>query len=448
MKNIFKKIGLIFKKPRSWKKYLIAGLFVIVFVLGAAAGYFYFKKSSFELSPQNNNKSPYIEFISEVYDKIKENYWQKNTDEQLGKLFKLAIEKLTNKPQNYEIENKTDFLKMSENIMKIVKPEKKKEFITQLAGLVLANLQPKGRSALYTIQDKKDLANRVRNINPENNLYQALGIEKNASEKDVEEAYQEKLNELSQDDSEEAKKELETVKYAYQVLSSDDQKENYDQAGTEPTVFAKKVRPKILHLYIKKISPTTFNEFVGIVNKFNGVEGLDSLILDLRANVGGSLDVISYILGPFIGENQYAYELFHQDDYTPYKTKTGWLPGLFQYKKVVILIDGDTQSSAEVIAATLKKYNVGVTVGTKTKGWGTIEAVVDIDQELEDEKYSMFLVHSLTLRDDNEPIQGNSVYPLISIGDPDWKNQLFTYFNYSELNEAVEEIWNKPPGQL
>lgn len=432
----------------QWKKYLLGLIIVLIFSLGVISSYFYFKKNSDQPTPAETNQNIYIEFLSEVYDKIKENYWQKTTDEQLGKLFKLAIEKLANKPQDDEIENKEDFLEMLEDVMKIVKPEKNKEFATQLASIVLANLQPKGRSALYTIQDKKELANRVKNINPETNLYQTLDIEKSASKEDIEKAYQDKLAELDQDDSEEAQKELEATKYAYQVLSNTNQKENYDQAGTEPTVFAKKIRPDILHLYIKKISPTTFNEFGKIVEQFNGAKGLNSLILDLRANIGGSLDVIQYILGPFIGENQYAYELFHQGEYTPYKTKTDWLPGLFQYKKVVILIDGDTQSSAEVIAATLKKYNVGVTIGTPTKGWGTIEAVVDIEQELEGEKYSMFLVHSLTLRDDNEPIQGNSVYPLISINDSDWKNQLFTYFNYNELINAVEEIWNKPPGQL
>ncbi len=446
MKNIFKKPKIRFEKFRNWKKYLIAGLFVVIFILGATAGYFYFKKTSLELSLSGTTKDTYIEFLSEVYDKIKNNYWQTTTDEQLGALFKLGIEKLTNKPQNDKIKDKADFLEMSENIMKIVKPDKKKEFVTQLANLVLTNLQPAGRSALYTVQDKENLANKVRNINPETDLYQTLGLGKDASEEEVDKAYQNKLAELSQNDSQEAQDKLEAVKYAYQILSSAGQKENYDQAGVEPTVFAKQVRPDILHLYIKKISPTTFNEFQSVVEQFNGIGELNSLILDLRANIGGSLDILPYFLGPFIGQNQYAYELFRQDEYAPYKTKADWLPGLFQYKKVVILIDEDTQSSAEVIAATLKKYNVGVTIGTRTKGWGTIETVLDINQKLENEKYSMFLVRSLTLREDNQPIEGNGVHPLITVSDPDWKNQLLSYFNYNELVNAVEEILNKPPG--
>ena len=436
---------------RNWKRYLWVLVLVVVFSLGIATSYFYFQKNQATLTSIKTEaeKDVYLKFLSEVYDKIKENYWESLTDEQLGNLFKLGIEKLTNKPQDDKIKDKTDFLEMSENIMKIVKPDKKKEFVTQLTNLVLTNLKPAGRSALYTVQDKENLANKVRNINPETDLYLTLGLGKDASEEEVDEAYQNKLAELSRDDSQEAQNKLELIKYAYQILSNTGQKENYDQAGIEPTVFAKLVRPNILHLYIKKMSPATLDELKKETEKNDNRDGLDTLILDLRANIGGSIDILPYLLGPFIGKNQYAFEFFHQEEYTPFKTKTGWLPSLIRYKKVVILIDDQTQSSAEVMAATLKKYNVGITVGTTTKGWGTIESVINIDQRIDpNEKYSIFLVHSLTLREDNQPIQGNGINPLISINDLDWEQQLSAYFDHNELIKAVKEVWNKAPGKF
>jgi len=436
---------------RNWKRYLWVLVLVVVFSLGIATSYFYFQKNQATLTSIKTEaeKDAYLKFLSEVYDKIKENYWESLTDEQLGNLFKLGIEKLTNKPQDDKIKDKTDFLEMSENIMKIVKPDKKKEFVTQLTNLVLTNLKPAGRSALYTVQDKENLANKVRNINPETDLYLTLGLGKDASEEEVDEAYQNKLAELSRDDSQEAQNKLELIKYAYQILSNTGQKENYDQAGIEPTVFAKLVRPNILHLYIKKMSPATLDELKKETEKNDNRDGLDTLILDLRANIGGSIDILPYLLGPFIGKNQYAFEFFHQEEYTPFKTKTGWLPSLIRYKKVVILIDDQTQSSAEVMAATLKKYNVGITVGTTTKGWGTIESVINIDQRIDpNEKYSIFLVHSLTLRENNQPIQGNGINPLISINDLDWEQQLSAYFDHNELIKAVKEVWNKSPGKF
>jgi len=426
-----------------WKKYLWILIIIAVFFLGTTAGYFYFQKNQANLTPKETEKNIYINFLSEVYDKIQKNYWEKLTDEQLGNLFRAGIEKLIGRPQEVEIKNKQDFYKMLNETIKIVKPDKKKEFATQLANLVLINLKPNGRSALYTVQDKKSLANRVLNINPETDLYKILGVEQGASREDINNAYESKVAETK------SKEEIEKLEYAHKVLSDTSQKQRYDQARIEPTVFAELVTPKILHVYIKKMSPTTLDELKEQTEKFVNIEGLNSIIIDLRKNVGGSIDLLPYLLGPFIGKDQYAYEFFHQGEYTPFKTKTGWLPSLIQYKKVVILIDNQAQSSAEVMAAVLKKYNVGVTVGTTTKGWGTIEAVYDIEQQLsEEEKYSMFLVHSLTLRDDNQPIQGRGVDPLISIKDSDWKNQLLVYFNDHELVKAVEEIWNKPPGQF
>ncbi|MCX6730205.1 MAG: S41 family peptidase, partial [Candidatus Portnoybacteria bacterium] len=99
--------------------------------------------------------------------------------------------------------------------------------------------------------------------------------------------------------------------------------------------------------------------------------------------------------------------------------------------------------SAEIMTATLKKYNVGIFVGEKTRGWGTIEKVFEIKNQIsDDEKYGMFLVHSLTLGDDNQPIESNGVKPLINITDKDWKQQLFNYFHSTDLNSAVEKIWN------
>ena len=110
---------------------------------------------------------------------------------------------------------------------------------------------------------------------------------------------------------------------------------------------------------------------------------------------------------------------------------------------MVILSDEKTQSSAEVITATLKKFNVGIVVGTKTKGWGTVERVFDLKTQIDpSEKYSVFLVHSITLRDDGQPIEGRGVDPTIDINDLKWRQQLLAYFRRNDLVEAVNEVLN------
>lgn len=371
------------------KRLIISGVlfFIIIIAGGITLGHSYSNKNE-QITPPQTKEDTYIAFLSEVYDKIQENYWEKAAEEDLNTIFKLGVENLTKSQLTLRENDKNGLMTMLIEVIKNIEEEKQKQFTVTLAHIVLQNLKPLGRSGLYTKKDEQNLQNRIQNVNPET-------------------------------------------------------------GQVEPTVFGKLVRPDILHLYIKKMSPTTFDELKRTADSFDSINGLDTLILDLRKNIGGSIDLLQYLLGPFIGLNQYAFEFFHQGEYTPFKTKIGWLPSLARYKKVVILIDDDVQSSGELMAATLKKYNVGVTIGTKTKGWGTIEKVFEIENQIDpNEKYSAFIVHSLALRDDGQPIETNGVQPLININDPDWKQQLFAYFNYNELIEAVEEIWNTPPDQL
>jgi len=114
-----------------------------------------------------------------------------------------------------------------------------------------------------------------------------------------------------------------------------------------------------------------------------------------------------------------------------------------KYKQIVVVIDQNTQSSAEMLAASLKKYHVGVLVGVPTKGWGSVERVFPLDNQISSKEiYSIFLVHSITLRDDNQPIEGRGVDPNINVKSPGWENDLFSYFRNSELTEAVKQILN------
>ncbi len=437
------------KLPERRAKKKIVILLVIVLLAGAAASFFYFKNGRLSLlgaiTAQRSAGDPYAEFLSEIYDKIKENYWDKISDEDLSNIYKLAAEKLTGKTLGLETNNKAGVKNLAAAIIKDMDAAGKIEFSAKLEDVVLANLKPFGRSRLYTTKQEQDLANAVQNVNPEKNLYALLGLEKGASQEEISGAYEKKTQELKNNQTPEGKKKLEETSYAYGVLNDASKKQNYDKAGIEPTVFSKLVRPGIFYIHITKISPTTLDEFQKTADSVSGKKGLSSLILDLRGNVGGAVDLMQYFLGPFIGPGQYAYDFFHQGDYTPFKTKTGWLESLVQYKRVVVLVDGGVQSSAEIMAATLKKYNVGILVGEPTKGWGTIEKVFDIEHQIDSsQKFSALIVHSVTLRDDGQPIEGRGVDPLINITDKDWQKQLLEHFNYPEFGRAVKEMWDNP----
>ena len=390
-----------------------------------------------ELSLKEN---VYLNFLEEVFDIIQKNYWKELSEKELANIFKEAIEKKIQKPL-LPINSKKELKEKIFELIKTKKEKEKKEFVVSLAESVLTVLEPIQRSKLYRKKDERKLGEMVYNINKEVNLYKVLEVKKTDPPQKIEEKYKEKIKKIAKLKGDQAKKELSQLKKAFLVLADPKKREIYDKYGIEPTVFSKKLSKNVLYLAITRISPTTFDEFKREADSWSEDKNLDSFILDLRGDIGGSFDILPYLLGPFIGMNQYAFEILEQGKHIPFKTKTGWLPSLVKYKRVIILIDEKTQSSAELMASVLKKYNVGILLGTRTKGWGTVEKVFKISTQIDlSEKYSIFLVRALTLREDGLPIEGRGVDPLISIRNPNWEKELDIYFRDKKFLETIKKV--------
>ena len=394
---------------------------------------------------EESEDDKYTAFFFEVYDLIMNHHWNQLSDEQLANITKLAVQKVSEQ----ELENtpltKNDLRTMLFNMMEGKSDDEKKEFITKVADIVLANLEPFGRSRLYTSQKQQALSNTVKNVDPNVDHYGALGVDKEATPEQVADAYTSKIQELNQQEqTPEVEKEKANVERAKEVLGDTGNKDVYDDSGANPTIDNRLISPRIAYIHITKFSPTTVEELDRVMQKYNSGEELDTLIIDLRGNIGGAIDGLPYFLGPFIGQNQYAYQFFKRGEKQDFITKTGWLPSLVRYKKVIVLIDEQVQSSGEVFASVLKKYNVGVLVGVPTKGWGTVEAVFKIGNQVdpENETYSALLVHSLTLREDSIPIEGKGVDPTINITDPNWQQELYKYYSNQEIVNAVASLVN------
>ncbi len=426
------------------KPYLLILGVLLIFVLGGIVGFAIRPKVSSELTKtESSSKNSYTAFVLEIWDLVKENYWDNISDETLANLFVSAADKLVLRPQNSKNKNRDGVEKMVEDILKDMEEEdKKREFVTRLVGSVLTSLQPYGRSRLFTQKEEKELSDNVQNISKVD-YYDALGVDKQASLDDIQENYKKKVAELKGkvSQSSESAEKLAQIDRAYNILKDEKARKLYDIAGVEPTMEYKFLKPDIFYIRLTKFSPTTVEELQRVSEKSDQNPQASVLILDLRGNIGGAFDGLPWFLGPFIGYDQYAYQLFHKDEKIDFKTKTGWLPGLVKFKKTIVLIDGNTQSTAEVFASVVRKYNAGVLVGTTTRGWGTIEKVFELKNQISsDEKYSVFLVHSLTLREDGQPIEGKGVDPMVNIASPNWEKELYSYFHYNELVEVVREL--------
>ena len=303
---------------------------LFIFILGGISGYLLTQKIPFK-NPLTKPENKYVSFVSEVYNTINDNYWNKIEEKTLVSLFVRNAETLTSQLQVNKIENKPQLDNLIEKLTNNYDTDNKRtEFVASLVDLVLASLDPAGRSRLYTEKERESLSNNVNNINPSSDLYQNLGLGKKASEDDINKAYQdlsEKYDPLI-NKSPEAKEKYEQVQKAFSVLSDIDSKDLYDTKGVEPTMEYKLLSPSVFYIHITKFSPTTIDELTRVTKKVEGKDNVDTLILDLTDNVGGAIDGLPFFLGPFIGYDNYAYQFFHRGEKEDYKTRSGWLDSM------------------------------------------------------------------------------------------------------------------------
>lgn len=389
-------------------------------------------------------KDVYADFAAEVYDTITQNYWEKITDQDLSNLFLLASQKVASTtPLTLASPNKTGVEKLVIVATNGKTADEKKDIVSNIADVVLANLKPFGRSRLYTQKEETILQNEVNNVDTSKNMYEILEVSKTATQAEIDKGYKTQKNKFAGQNTAKAKEQLALVERAYETLKTPVRRQIYDQTGSEPSVLYKKLSADTFYVKFVRFTPTLIPEFQAAAKTVdNEPQTLHTLILDLRDNIGGAIDQLPYLLGPFVGQGQYAFSFFHQGEYTPYQTATGFIPELVRYKRVIVLVNGQTQSSAEVMAGTLKKFNVGILVGSPTRGWGTIERVFPLKTVLDPKQsFSAFLVHTLTLADDNQPIEGRGVIPQINISNKNWQTELNAYYNDPGLAAEVKSLF-------
>jgi len=426
----------------KFRSNFIPWILIALIVIGAGVLVTLRIKQNKSASAAAQTKNTYLAFTDEVYDTIQKNYWDNISDQQLTKLYQDASDKLLGKHVNLPSPDKAGLEVMMIQAMNGLTIQQKDLYASLLSANVLNNLAPVGRSALYTQASQQALMYEINNINPTQNLYADLGVSNNATEEQVQQSYQKQAAALSKQNTPAAKEKLAKINNAYATLAKPQSKQLYDAQGIQATIVSKQLSPEIFYMHFIRFSPTTsIKEFTDTVNAAGGQS--DSLIFDLRGNIGGYLDLIPQMLGFFVGQNQVAYQFLQQDQYQSFMTSSDKLPGLSRFKNIVILIDGRDQSSTELLAGALQKFKVGILVGAKTYGWGTVENEQPFpiaDQFDFNQVYSVHLVTALTVVQGQQPIQDNGVLPDIDVGGKTWPAKLTAAIGDPQITQTVKTL--------
>ena len=97
------------------------------------------------------------------------------------------------------------------------------------------------------------------------------------------------------------------------------------------------------------------------------------VIVDLRGNPGGYLDVAANICKNFIPKGPIVYVKTNSDEQI-------YNSDLKEQKyKLAVLVDGGSASASEIVAGAVKDTKAGVIIGTKTYGKGTVQTFFKLD---------------------------------------------------------------------
>jgi len=138
---------------------------------------------------------------------------------------------------------------------------------------------------------------------------------------------------------------------------------------TIPSVEHRLLEPGIGYISVSQFTEQTPAEVENALSDL-GSKNLKGLILDLRNNPGGNLGSAVEVSDLFMDKGPIVYIDYRSGKDEVFESKPGKL-GL----PLVVLVNQDSASAAEIVAGAVKDAKVGTLVGTRTFGKGVVQSL-------------------------------------------------------------------------
>ena len=128
------------------------------------------------------------------------------------------------------------------------------------------------------------------------------------------------------------------------------------------------------YLYMETFSNTLATQVTSALEEMEK-NGMTSLIIDLRNNTGGYLTSASDVASIFLEKGKRIYSLEYQNEVNHYNDETR------EHKEynIAVLINENTASAAEILAAALKESYGATIVGETSFGKGKVQQTMQLD---------------------------------------------------------------------
>ncbi|HCW32524.1 MAG: carboxy-terminal-processing protease, carboxyl-terminal processing protease [Candidatus Peregrinibacteria bacterium GW2011_GWE2_39_6] len=186
----------------------------------------------------------------------------------------------------------------------------------------------------------------------------------------------------------------------------------------------------LAYVSIYQFNENTASEFDKVIQELL-LKPVQGLILDLRYNGGGYLDVSIDILSEFLEGKKVAVVTKHRhesDNEIFYTNESARLVNL----PLVVLVNEGSASASEIVAGAIQDYKRGIIMGTQTFGKGSVQTV-----EVLEDGSSLRLTIAKWHTPNDRSIDEVGITPdtIVKISDEDAANNIDT-----QLNSAVDYL--------
>ena len=199
-----------------------------------------------------------------------------------------------------------------------------------------------------------------------------------------------------------------------------------------PMVEHEMLDDKIGYITINQFAETTASQYETALEDLNN-QGMERLIVDVRDNPGGLLTSVCDVLDSMLPEELLVYTEDKNGKKIEYNAT-----GTDQFDKpMVVLVNGNSASAAEIFSGALQDYKVAKLVGTTTFGKGIVQQIFNLS-----DGSAVKMTISKYYTPSGRCIHGTGLEPDVEVDLPDeLKNQVsIDKSEDTQLQKAIETV--------
>jgi carboxyl-terminal processing protease len=133
-----------------------------------------------------------------------------------------------------------------------------------------------------------------------------------------------------------------------------------------------------VYLKLSNFSRSASDEIKKSIKELKEKKAVQSIILDLRGNPGGLLDIAVDICDKFLARDQLVVSTRGRDESSEKKYYSVEEPIVSNDVKIIVMINGGSASASEIVAGALQDHDRAVIIGTKSFGKGLVQTITPL----------------------------------------------------------------------